>query len=71
MYEAPKGVWNEETGLGVAYVDYTFGAIGTVVDVNLQTGYPKVVRVVGAFDCGKSINPLGSSVKWKEQLSKD
>ena len=59
MYEAPKGEWNEETGLGVAYVDYTFGAIGTVVDVNLQTGYPQVVRVVGAFDCGKVINPLG------------
>ena len=59
MYEAPKGNWNEETGLGVAYIDYTFGAIGTVVDVNLQTGYPKVIHVVGAFDCGKAINPLG------------
>ena len=59
MYEAPKTDWSEETGLGVAYLDYTFGAIGTVVDVNLQTGYPKVIQVVAAFDCGKVINPLG------------
>jgi CO/xanthine dehydrogenase Mo-binding subunit len=29
-----------------------------VVDVNLKTGYPKVVRIVGAFDCGRAINPL-------------
>jgi len=59
MYEAPKCEWNEETGLGVAYIDYTFEAVGTVVDVNLQTGYPQVVRIIGAYDCGKAINPLG------------
>lgn len=29
-----------------------------MVDVNLKTGYPKVVRIVGAFDCGRAINPL-------------
>jgi CO/xanthine dehydrogenase Mo-binding subunit len=59
-YQAPNPDWNEETGLGVAYHDYTFGAIAAVVDVNLKTGYPKVIQILSAFDCGTVINPLSA-----------
>lgn len=58
IFHAARTEWNEETGLGVPYLDYTFGAAGAVVDVNLETGYPRVVRIVGAYDCGKAVNPL-------------
>jgi len=58
IFQALETDWNEETGLGVAYHDYTFGAMAAVVDVSLKTGYPKVVQIVSAFDCGTPINPL-------------
>jgi CO/xanthine dehydrogenase Mo-binding subunit len=58
IFQALSPHWDEESGLGVAYHDYTFGAIAAVVDLNLQTGYPKVVQIVSAFDCGTVINPL-------------
>jgi len=58
IFQAQIADWSEETGLGVAYHDYTFGAMAAVVDVSLKTGYPKVVQIVSAFDCGTPINPL-------------
>jgi CO/xanthine dehydrogenase Mo-binding subunit len=61
IYNAPVTDWDEEKGLGSPYFDYTFGAIGAVVDVNLGTGYPKVRKIVAAYDCGKVINPLSAT----------
>lgn len=61
IYQGPQTDWNEENGQGAPYFDYTFGAIGTIVDVNLHTGYPKVLRIVAAYDCGKVINPLSAA----------
>ncbi|WP_455283896.1 xanthine dehydrogenase family protein molybdopterin-binding subunit [[Eubacterium] cellulosolvens] len=60
-YRAPETDWNEDTGQGSPYFDYTFGAIGAIVDVNMQTGYPKVQKIVSTFDCGKVINPLSAT----------
>jgi len=61
VYQAPQTDWNEENGQGTPYFDYTFGAIGAIVDVNLHTGYPKVLRIIAAYDCGKVINPLSAA----------
>jgi CO/xanthine dehydrogenase Mo-binding subunit len=61
IYNAPITDWDEEKGLGSPYFDYTFGAIGAVVDVNLGTGYPKVRKIIAAYDCGKVINPLSAA----------
>ena len=58
IFQTPDTDWNEETGLGVAYHEYTFGALAAVVDVSLKTGYPRVIQIVSAFDCGTPINPL-------------
>ncbi len=46
-----------ETGQGVPFESYTWGAQMAEVDVNTETGEVKVVRVVAAHDVGKAINP--------------
>jgi len=37
---------------------YSFGACIAEVDVDLETGYVKVIDIWGAHDCGKALNPL-------------
>lgn len=59
-----NGWWTEEgtsfdinTGLGDAYIVYTFSTIASEVEVDLETGIVKVLKVVSAHDIGKAINP--------------
>jgi 4-hydroxybenzoyl-CoA reductase subunit alpha len=37
---------------------YSFGAVIAEVEVNTQTGAVKLLKIWGAHDCGKAINPL-------------
>ncbi len=52
----------ETTPLGEAgdkHFAYSFAAQAIEVEVDLETGEVKVLRVIGATDVGKAINPLG------------
>jgi Aerobic-type carbon monoxide dehydrogenase, large subunit CoxL/CutL homologs len=56
-YMAPSCKWDEETGLGSPYNQYTFGAAIAEVEVDTETGLYKVLNYYVAFDVGKAINP--------------
>ncbi len=56
-YMAPSCKWDEETGLGSPYNQYTFGAAVAEVEVDTETGIYKVLNYYVAFDVGKAINP--------------
>jgi CO/xanthine dehydrogenase Mo-binding subunit len=47
---------NPETGQGLPALDWTFGAHGAEVEVDLETGDVKVVKIASAFDIGQAIN---------------
>ncbi len=48
----------DENGAGSPYATYAYATQMADVEVNLQTGAVKVLRVVSANDVGKAINPL-------------
>ncbi len=56
-YMAPQCVWDQETGLGSPYNQYTFGAAVAEVEVDVETGQYRVLNYYVAFDVGKAINP--------------
>ena len=57
-YVAPKmGGDFKGAGAGLSPA-YSFGAFISEVEVNPRTGQVRVVKVWGAHDCGKAINPL-------------
>jgi CO/xanthine dehydrogenase Mo-binding subunit len=43
-------------GYGTPYLQYTYGAVGVELDVNVETGLIRLDRVVAAFDVGTVIN---------------
>ncbi len=47
-----------ETGQGFPALDWTFGAQAVEIEVDVETGEVKVLKVASAFDIGKTINPL-------------
>jgi CO/xanthine dehydrogenase Mo-binding subunit len=55
-FVAPKLKFDEETGLGEAYYDYSYGCNIAEVEVDLATGQVKVLRVVAAYDVGTPIH---------------
>jgi len=59
MYTA-EGLTNldPETGQGLPALMWTFGAQGAEVEVDPETGEVRVLKMVSAFDIGKSINPV-------------
>lgn len=59
MYTA-EGLTNldPETGQGFPALMWTFGAQGAEVEVDPETGEVRVLKMVSAFDIGKSINPV-------------
>jgi len=59
MYTA-EGLTNldPETGQGLPSLMWTFGAQGAEVEVDPETGEVRVLKMVSAFDIGKSINPV-------------
>ncbi|KAF2956569.1 xanthine dehydrogenase family protein molybdopterin-binding subunit [Marinitoga sp. 38H-ov] len=47
-----------ETGQGNAAAEWTFGAQGAEVEIDLNTGELKIIQLVGVFDAGTIINPI-------------
>jgi CO/xanthine dehydrogenase Mo-binding subunit len=58
FYASPKRFHDQETGLGVSYSVYTFAASVVEVEVDIETGQTRVVKVWPAMDVGKAIDPL-------------
>ncbi len=58
-YLAPTTNWDEETGQGSPYNQYTFGAVVADVEVDTETGFIRVGQLTPVYDAGKVINPLG------------
>lgn len=55
-YEAPA---TQPLGEGGdMHFAYSYAAQGALVEVDTQTGKVRVVRIVGAFDVGRAINPM-------------
>ncbi len=58
------GWWKEEgttfdndTGLGDAYIVYTFSTVAAEVEVNIETGQVNILKIASAHDIGRAINP--------------
>ncbi|MEM0145966.1 MAG: xanthine dehydrogenase family protein molybdopterin-binding subunit [Conexivisphaerales archaeon] len=56
-YMAPRCSWDDSTGLGSPYNQYTFGAAIAEVEVDIDTGLFKILNYHVAFDVGRAINP--------------
>ncbi|MET1160844.1 MAG: xanthine dehydrogenase family protein molybdopterin-binding subunit, partial [Thermoprotei archaeon] len=61
-YRAPPAEWDEETGQGAPYFTYTFGAIVSEVEVDLETGVVRVVDATTVYDIGRVINRIGAEL---------
>jgi len=57
FYVAPECIWDEETGQGSPYAQYTFGAAVAEVEVDMETGVYHVSDYYVAFDVGRAVNP--------------
>ena len=47
-----------ETGQGNVAAEWTFGAEAAEVEVDMETGEVKVLKLVGVFDAGRVVNPM-------------
>lgn len=47
---------NPETGQGMPALDWTFGAHGAEIEVDIETGEISVIKMASAFDVGQVIN---------------
>ena len=56
-YKSPKVSWDEHNGQGDAYFTYVYGCQIAEVEVDTETGYTKVLKIVAAHDVGRAINP--------------
>lgn len=56
----PRGLTylDPETGQGLPALDWTFGAQAVKIELDVETGQVRVLKVASAFDIGKAINPL-------------
>ncbi|MGV8981238.1 xanthine dehydrogenase family protein molybdopterin-binding subunit [Clostridium sp.] len=45
-----------ETGQGLPALDWTFGAHGVELEVDVETGDIQIIKIASAFDIGKAIN---------------
>jgi CO/xanthine dehydrogenase Mo-binding subunit len=56
----PRGLTylDPETGQGFPALKWTFGAQGVKIEVDVETGEVRTLKVASAFDIGKAINPL-------------
>ena len=58
-FVSPKLDFDMEKGVGEAYIIYSFATQLSLVEVDLLTGKPKVLKVWVSHDIGKAINPDG------------
>jgi CO/xanthine dehydrogenase Mo-binding subunit/aerobic-type carbon monoxide dehydrogenase small subunit (CoxS/CutS family) len=59
-WQLPEIHWNFETGTGIPYYTYCYGAQVAEVEVNQRTAEVKVIKVWAAHDAGKVIFPGGA-----------
>jgi CO/xanthine dehydrogenase Mo-binding subunit/aerobic-type carbon monoxide dehydrogenase small subunit (CoxS/CutS family) len=59
-WQLPEIHWNFETGAGVPYFMYCYGAQVAEVEVNLRSAAVKVIKIWAAHDAGKIIFPGGA-----------
>lgn len=57
-YDPPTQIVNKETWKGNISASYGFGAQAAEVEVDLETGKVRVLKIVAAHDVGKAINPM-------------
>lgn len=58
-FQAPRTSWDPATGQGDAYMVYAWATNIAEVEVDVETGVVRLVRIVAAHDVGKAINPVG------------
>jgi CO/xanthine dehydrogenase Mo-binding subunit len=58
-FMAPSAPWDPEVGQGTPYLQYTWGALIVEVEVDMETGYYRVVGAHAAYDVGRAVNPKG------------
>ncbi|MGC8982239.1 MAG: xanthine dehydrogenase family protein molybdopterin-binding subunit [Desulfurococcaceae archaeon] len=61
-YRAPPAEWHDETGTGQPYFTYTFGAVVSEVEVDLDTGVVRVLEATTVYDVGRVINWYGAEL---------
>lgn len=59
-WQMPEIHWDFETGTGIPYFGYVFGAQVAEVEVNLKTGKVRVTGIWAAHDGGKILYPRGA-----------
>ena len=59
FFMAPPAPWDQEVGQGTPYVQYTWGALIVEAEVDVDTGYYKIVGAHAAYDVGRAVNPAG------------
>lgn len=57
VFQAPEVDWNPESGQGKAYFTYVYSSQAAEVEVDVETGQVKVLKVGAAHDLGRAINP--------------
>ena len=58
-YTAAGCSFDENTGQGIPYLQYTFGAVAAEVEVDTSLGLVRMIKLTTAYDVGKAINPRG------------
>jgi len=58
-YQAPRTSWDPEVGRGDAYMVYAWATNVAEVEVDLDTGEVRLLRLTAAHDVGRAINPVG------------
>lgn len=59
QYEQPSGLaWDDETYRGDAYGCFAYAALAAEVEVDLDTGETRVVKVTTAQDIGRAVHPV-------------
>jgi putative selenate reductase molybdopterin-binding subunit len=56
-YDAPCDLPDPETGVGDFAMAYSFGVHAVEVEVDPETGFTRVLRLVAGTDCGNLVNP--------------
>jgi CO/xanthine dehydrogenase Mo-binding subunit len=58
-YTATGSAFDENTGQGTPYLQYTFGAVVAEVEVDTGLGLARAIKLTTAYDVGRAINPRG------------